>query len=301
MKLTSRFMIGYEIREEIKMQTIKLNNGVAVPVLGFGTFQITDPQEAEMAVREAIQAGYRHIDTAQSYQNEEAVGRRIATSGIDRKELFITTKIWVENTSYDGVMNSFQRSLDRLGLDYVDLLLLHQPYNDTFGAWRAMEELQEQGKIRAIGVSNFSVEQAVNLAEFNQVTPQVNQIEINPFQQQRENIQALKDENISIEAWAPFAEGKNNIFSNPILTKIGDKYGKSVAQVMLRWLVEQGIVVLAKSTKPERMRQNLDIFNFELTDEDRAQIATLNAGESQFFSHADPKMIKWMAGRRLDV
>ncbi|MCT4457753.1 aldo/keto reductase [Lactiplantibacillus paraplantarum] len=283
------------------MQTIKLNNGVAVPVLGFGTFQITDPQEAEMAVREAIQAGYRHIDTAQSYQNEEAVGRGIATSGIDRKELFITTKIWVENTSYDGVMNSFQRSLDRLGLDYVDLLLLHQPYNDTFGAWRAMEELQEQGKIRAIGVSNFSVEQAVNLAEFNQVTPQVNQIEINPFQQQRENIQALKDENISIEAWAPFAEGKNNIFSNPILTKIGDKYGKSVAQVILRWLVEQGIVVLAKSTKPERMRQNLDIFNFELTDEDRAQIATLNAGESQFFSHADPKMIKWMAGRRLDV
>lgn len=301
MELTSRFMIGYEIREEIKMQTIKLNNGVAVPVLGFGTFQITDPQEAEMAVREAIQAGYRHIDTAQSYQNEEAVGRGIATSGIDRKELFITTKIWVENTSYDGVMNSFQRSLDRLGLDYVDLLLLHQPYNDTFGAWRAMEELQEQGKIRAIGVSNFSVEQAVNLAEFNQVTPQVNQIEINPFQQQRENIQALKDENISIEAWAPFAEGKNNIFSNPILTKIGDKYGKSVAQVILRWLVEQGIVVLAKSTKPERMRQNLDIFNFELTDEDRAQIATLNAGESQFFSHADPKMIKWMAGRRLDV
>lgn len=278
MELTSRFMIGYEIREEIKMQTIKLNNGVAVPVLGFGTFQITDPQEAEMAVREAIQAGYRHIDTAQSYQNEEAVGRGIATSGIDRKELFITTKIWVENTSYDGVMNSFQRSLDRLGLDYVDLLLLHQPYNDTFGAWRAMEELQEQGKIRAIGVSNFSVEQAVNLAEFNQVTPQVNQIEINPFQQQRENIQALKDENISIEAWAPFAEGKNNIFSNPILTKIGDKYGKSVAQVILRWLVEQGIVVLAKSTKPERMRQNLDIFNFELTDEDRAQIATLNAG-----------------------
>lgn len=301
MELTSRFMIGYEIREEIKMQTIKLNNGVAVPVLGFGTFQITDPQEAEMAVREAIQAGYRHIDTAQSYQNEEAVGRGIATSGIDRKELFITTKIWVENTSYDGVMNSFQRSLDRLGLDYVDLLLLHQPYNDTFGAWRAMEELQEQGKIRAIGVSNFSVEQAVNLAEFNQVTPQVNQIEINPFQQQRENIQALKDENISIEAWAPFAEGKNNIFSNPILTKIGDKYGKSVAQVILRWLVEQGIVVLAKSTKPERMRQNLDIFNFELTDEDRAQIATLNAGESQFFSHADPKMIKWMVGRRLDV
>lgn len=283
------------------MKTIKLNNAVEVPVLGFGTFQITDPEEAEDAVRNAIQAGYRHIDTAQSYENEGTVGRGIATSGVDRKELFVTTKIWVENTSYKGVMSSFQRSLDRLGLDYMDLLLLHQPYNDTFGAWRALEELQKQGKVRAIGVSNFSVEQAVNLAEFNDVTPQVNQIEINPFQQQTENIQALRDEGISLEAWAPFAEGKNDIFSNPVLTKIGDKYGKSVAQVILRWLVEQDIVVLAKSVKPERMRQNLDIFDFELSDDDKAQIATLNDGESQFFSHADPKMIKWMAGRRLEV
>ncbi|GEO68202.1 aldo/keto reductase [Levilactobacillus acidifarinae] len=283
------------------MKTIKLNNGVEVPVLGFGTFQMTDAQEAEKAVRDAIQAGYRHIDTAQSYMNEEAVGRGIATSGVDRKELFVTTKIWVENTSYDGVMSSFQRSLDRLGLDYVDLLLLHQPYNDTFGAWRAMEELQAQGKIRAIGVSNFSVEQAVNLAEFNDVTPQINQIEINPFQQQTANIVALHDEGMAIEAWAPFAEGKNDIFTNPILTKIGAKYGKSVAQVILRWVIEQDIVVLAKSVKPERMHQNLDIFDFELSDEDKAAIATLNDGASQFFSHADPKMIKWMAGRRLDV
>lgn len=301
MELTSEFMMNYELKEETKMMTVKLNNGVEVPVLGFGTFQITDPAEAEKAVRDAIKAGYRHIDTAQSYQNEEAVGRGIATSGVARKELFITTKIWVENTSYEGVMASFQRSLVRLGLDYVDLLLLHQPYNDTFGAWRAMEELQEQGKIRAIGVSNFSVEQAVNLAEFNKVVPQINQIEINPFQQQSESIDALKDENISIEAWAPFAEGKNDIFHNPVLSKIGEKYGKSVAQVILRWLVEQGIIVLAKSTNPKRMQQNLDIFDFKLTDEDKAQIATLNDGESQFFSHADPKMIKWMAGRRLDV
>lgn len=198
-------------------------------------------------------------------------------------------------------MSSFQRSLDRLGLEYVDLLLLHQPYNDTFGAWRALEELQKQGKVRAIGISNFSVEQAVNLAEFNDVTPQINQIEINPFQQQTNNIQALRDEGISLEAWAPFAEGKNDIFKNPVLTKIGDKYSKSVAQVILRWLIEQDIVVLAKSVKPERMRQNLDVFDFELTDDDKAQIATLNDGESQFFSHADPKMIKWMAGRRLEV
>jgi diketogulonate reductase-like aldo/keto reductase len=283
------------------MKTIKLNNGVEVPILGFGTFQITDPEEAEDAVRDAIQAGYRHIDTAQSYENEGAVGRGIASSGVNRKELFVTTKIWVENTSYKGVMSSFQRSLDRLGLEYVDLLLLHQPYNDTFGAWRALEELQKQGKVRAIGISNFSVEQAVNLAEFNDVTPQINQIEINPFQQQTNNIQALRDEGISLEAWAPFAEGKNDIFNNPVLTKIGDKYGKSVAQVILRWLIEQDIVVLAKSVKPERMRQNLDVFDFELTDDDKAQIATLNDGESQFFSHADPKMIKWMAGRRLEV
>ncbi|WP_342435224.1 aldo/keto reductase [Lactiplantibacillus plantarum] len=283
------------------MKTIKLNNGVEVPILGFGTFQITDPEEAEDAVRDAIQAGYRHIDTAQSYENEGAVVRGIATSGVDRKELFVTTKIWVENTSYKGVMSSFQRSLDRLGLKYVDLLLLHQPYNDTFGALRALEELQKQGKVRAIGISNFSVEQAVNLAEFNDVTPQINQIEINPFQQQTNNIQALRDEGISLEAWAPFAEGKNDIFNNPVLTKIGDKYGKSVAQVILRWLIEQDIVVLAKSVKPERMRQNLDVFDFELTDDDKAQIATLNDGESQFFSHADPKMIKWMAGRRLEV
>ncbi len=283
------------------MKTIKLNNGVEVPVLGFGTFQITDPKEAEEAVRNAIKSGYRHIDTAQSYLNEEAVGRGIKASGVDRKELFITTKIWVENTSYEGVMASFQRSLNRLGLDYVDLLLLHQPYNDTFGAWRAMEELQESGKIRAIGVSNFSVEQAVNLAEFNKVTPQINQIEINPFQQQRDNIRALHDEGIAVEAWAPFAEGKNGIFKNPILTKISDKYGKSVAQIILRWLIEQDIIVLAKSVKPERMLQNLNVFDFELTAEDKAEIVTIDDGESQFFSHADPKMIKWMAGRKLNV
>ncbi|MHA3065911.1 aldo/keto reductase [Lacticaseibacillus saniviri] len=282
------------------MQTVKLNNGVEVPILGFGTYQIPD-EDTEAAVRDAIAAGYRHIDTAQSYLNEEAVGRGIKASGIDRKELFVTTKIWVENTSYDGVMSSFERSLKRLGLDYVDLLLLHQPYNDVYGAWHAMEELQKAGKVRAIGISNFGVDRAVDLTEFNQVTPQINQIEINPFQQQATNIAALREEGIGIEAWAPFAEGKNDIFSNPILTAIGAKYNKSVAQVILRWLVEQGIIVLAKSTKPERMKQNLDVFDFTLTDDDKAQIATLNEGESQFFSHSDPKMIKWMASRHLGV
>lgn len=287
--------------EERQMQTVKLNNGIEIPILGFGTYQITDPKEAEQAVIDAIKVGYRHIDTAQSYMNEEAVGRGIAASGIPREELFITTKIWVENVSYEGVKESFERSLDRLGLNYVDLLLLHQPYNDVYGAWRAMEELQEAGKIRAIGVSNFAVDRAVDLAEFNKVVPQINQIEINPFNQQTKNIEALKAEGIQPEAWAPFAEGKNGIFTNEILTTIGDKYHKSVAQVIVRWLIEQEIVVLAKSVKPERMAENMAVFDFELSEEDKAAIATLNEGESQFFSHADPAMIKWMAGRKMNV
>lgn len=285
----------------IDMQTVKLNNGVEIPILGFGTYQITDPKEVEQAVFEAIQTGYRHIDTAQSYMNEEAVGHGISKAGVPREELFITTKIWVENTSYKGVKSSFQRSLDRLGLDYIDLLLLHQPYNDVYGAWKAMEELQKTGKIRAIGISNFAVDRAIDLAEFNEVAPQVNQIEINPFNQQVKNIAALREEGIMPEAWAPFAEGKNNIFQNETLKKIGKKYNKSVAQVIVRWLVEQNIIVLAKSVKPERMAENIDVFDFSLTDEDKTVIARLNEGESQFFSHADPSIIKWMASRKLDV
>ncbi|MBC1487337.1 aldo/keto reductase [Listeria seeligeri] len=283
------------------MKTVKLNNGVEIPILGFGTYQITEPEEAEKAVREAIKAGYRHIDTAQSYMNEEAVGKGIAESGVPREELFITTKIWVENVSYKGVVTSFERSLHRLGLEYVDLLLIHQPFNDVYGAWLAMEELQKAGKIRAIGISNFAVDKAVDLAEFNEVVPQVNQIEINPFQQQSKNIEALKSEGIMPEAWAPFAEGKNDIFKNPILIKIAKKYNKSVAQVILRWLVEQDIITLAKTVKPERMKENLAIFDFELTEADKNDIATLNEGESQFFSHADPEMIRWMASRKLGV
>ncbi|EAE8348003.1 aldo/keto reductase [Listeria monocytogenes] len=283
------------------MKKVKLNNGVEVPILGFGTYQITDAAEAEQAVKDAIKTGYRHIDTAQSYMNEEAVGRGIAASGVDRKELFITTKIWVENVSYKGVMSSFDRSLKRLGLDYVDLLLIHQPFNDVYGAWIAMEELQASGKIRVIGVSNFSPDRVIDLAAFNEITPQVNQIEVNPFQQQTENLAVLRNEGVAIEAWAPFAEGKNDIFNNPVLTKIGAKYGKSAAQVILRWLVEQDIIVLAKSVKIERMEQNLAIFDFELTEADKEEIASLDQGESQFFSHADPEMVKWMASRKLNV
>lgn len=283
------------------MKTVKLSNGIEVPILGFGTFQITDPKEAEKSVIEAIKAGYRHIDTAQSYMNEEAVGQGITNSGVARDDLFVTTKVWVDKVSYDGVMSSVEGSLERLGLDYIDLLLIHQPYNDVYGAWRAMEELQKQGKVRAIGVSNFGVDRAVDLAAFNEVTPQVNQIEINPFQQQTKNIEALKKEGIIPEAWAPFAEGKNDIFTNPVLEKIGNKYGKSVAQVIIRWLVEQDIIVLAKTVKPERMVENLNVFDFELTEDDKTQIATLNQGESQFFSHYDPEMIKWMASRNLNI
>lgn len=283
------------------MKTIKLNNGVEIPILGFGTYQITEPEEAEKAIIEAIKAGYRHIDTAQSYMTEEAVGKGIAKSGVSRDELFITTKIWVENVSYKGVVSSFERSLHRLGLEYVDLLLIHQPFNDVYGAWLAMEELQKEGKIRAIGVSNFAVDKAVDLAEFNEVIPQVNQIEINPFQQQTKNIEAMKSEGIMPEAWAPFAEGKKDIFNNPILIEIAKKYNKSVAQVILRWLVEQDIITLAKTVKPERMKENLAIFDFELTEEDKNDIAKLNEGESQFFSHADPEMIRWMASRKLGI
>lgn len=282
------------------MKTISFPSGVDIPILGYGTFQITDPEEAENSVISAIQAGYRHIDTAQSYMNEEAVGRGIKNSGVSRKDIFLTTKIWVENTTYNGVLTSFEESLERLDMDYVDLLLLHQPYNDTFGAWRAMEELLEQGKVRAIGVSNFSADQVVNLATFNEISPQINQIEVNPFHQQSEYIDLLKEEGIVPEVWAPFAEGMNNIFENEVLEKIAQKHNKSVAQVILRWLVEQDIVVLAKSVHPERMEENLAIFDFSLDDDDKKQIKALDQETSQFFNHKDPEIIKNMATRKLD-
>lgn len=282
------------------MKTIKLNETIEIPALGFGVFQIPQEQTKD-AVVNAIQAGYRHIDTAQSYMNETEVGEGIKASGIDRSELFITTKVWIENVNYEDTLKSIERSLERLQLDYIDLVLIHQPYNDVYGSWKALEELQENGKIKAIGVSNFGVDRVVDLGIHNKVQPQVNQIEINPFHQQENEVQSLQKEGVLVEAWAPFAEGKNNLFSNETLQNIGDKYGKSIAQVVLRWLVERDIVVLAKSVNPERMKQNLDIFDFELTDEDTAQIATLDSNDSQFFSHADPEMIKALTSRRLDV
>lgn len=282
------------------MKTIKLNETIEIPALGFGVFQIPQEQTKD-AVVNAIKAGYRHIDTAQSYMNETEVGEGIKASGVDRSELFITTKVWIENVNYEDTLKSIDRSLERLQLDYIDLVLIHQPYNDVYGSWKALGELQESGKIKAIGVSNFGVDRVVDLSIHNKVQPQVNQIEINPFHQQEDEVQSLQKEGVLVEAWAPFAEGKNNLFSNETLQNIGDKYGKSIAQVVLRWLVERDIVVLAKSVNPERMKQNLDIFDFELTDEDKAQITTLDSNDSQFFSHADPDMIKALTSRRLDV
>lgn len=282
------------------MNHIEISKDVKIPVLGFGVFQIPQEQTAE-AVKEAIKAGYRHIDTAQSYLNETEVGQGIEASGIDRSELFITTKVWIENVNYEDTIKSIERSLQRLNLDYIDLVLIHQPYNDVYGSWRALEELKETGKIKAIDVSNFGVDRIVDLGIHNQIQPQVNQIEINPFHQQEEQVAALQQENVVVEAWAPFAEGKNQLFQNQLLQAIADKYNKSIAQVILRWLVERDIVVLAKSVNPERMAQNLDIFDFELTEEDKQQIATLEESNSQFFSHADPEMIKVLTSRELDV
>lgn len=282
------------------MKNIEISKDVKIPVLGFGVFQIPQ-EETKNAVIEAIKAGYRHIDTAQSYLNETEVGQGIKASGVDREALFITTKVWIENVNYEDTLKSIDRSLERLDIDYIDLVLIHQPYNDVYGSWRALEELKEQGKIRAIGVSNFGIDRVVDLGINNSIQPEVNQIEINPFHQQEEQVTALQKENVVVEAWAPFAEGKNNLFQNEILQEIGNKYDKSIAQVILRWLVERDIVVLAKSVNPERMAQNLDIFDFELTDEDKNKIATLEESNSQFFSHADPEMIKALSSRKLNV
>ena len=276
------------------MQNITLNNGVQIPVLGFGVFQIP-PAETAQAVAEAIKAGYRHIDTAQAYMNEAEVGQGVKQSGVPREEIFITSKVWVENYGYEAAKASLDRSLGRLNLDYIDMVLIHQPYGDSYGTWRALEEYQAAGKIRAIGVSNFSPVRTVDLGLFNKVMPQANQIEINPFQQKNDEVAALQAEGITVEAWAPFAEGKNDIFHNPVLSKIGAKYGKSVAQVITRWLVERGIIVLAKSTKPERMAENLNVFDFALSDEDKAEIAKLDGTFAAIVNHDTVNNLKRIA------
>ena len=283
------------------MQTVKLNNGVEIPILGFGVFQITDPAECERSVVDAIQTGYSHIDTAASYQNEDAVGRGIRQSGVARENLFITTKLWIQSNGYEGTLKAFERSLNRLQLDYIDLYLIHQPFGDVYGEWRAMEELYGQGKVRAIGLSNFLPDRIMDLMIHNKITPAVNQIEVNPFHQRIDTQQFLQDNNVHIEAWAPFAEGRNNIFQNELLLSIGAKYQKSVAQVILRWVTQRGIIALAKSTRKERMMENINVFDFELSAEDMAAITTLDTKTSSFFDHRDPEKVKWLGERKLDV
>ncbi|MHA3056104.1 aldo/keto reductase [Acinetobacter sp. ANC 4633] len=283
------------------MQTVKLNNGVEMPLAGFGVFQMNDRQECEQAVLHAIDAGYRLIDTAASYQNETEVGNAIRQSNIARDELFVTTKLWLQDTNYEGAKAQFERSLNRLQMDYVDLYLIHQPIGDVHGAWRAMEELHAAGKIRAIGVSNFHPDRLADLIAFNQVVPAVNQVEVNPFQQQLQAVPWMQSRGIQPEAWAPFAEGRNNLFNHPVLQKIGQKYGKSIGQVVLRWLLQRNVVSLAKSVRLERLQENINIFDFELSVEDINQITALDTATSSFFSHRDPAMIEWLTSRKLDV
>lgn len=283
------------------MQTVKLNNGVEIPILGFGVFQITDPADCERTVADAIQTGYRHIDTAASYQNEEAVGKGIQRSGVAREDLFITTKLWIQSQGYEGALRAFERSLKRLQLEYIDLYLIHQPFGDVYGEWRAMEELVAQGKVRAIGVSNFSPDRIMDLMVHNRITPAVNQIEVNPFHQQIDTQKFLQDNTIQVEAWAPFAEGRNHIFQNELLLSIAANHNKSVAQVILRWVVQRGIIALAKTTSKARMVENISVFDFELSAEELAAIATLDTKTSSFFDHRDPAMVKWLGERKLDV
>ena len=283
------------------MQTVKLSNGVEIPILGFGVFQITDSAECERCVVDAIQIGYSHIDTAASYQNEEAVGKGIKQSGVAREKLFITTKLWIQRNGYEDTLRAFENSLKRLQLDYIDLYLIHQPYGDVYGEWRAMEELYQQGKVRAIGVSNFHPDRIMDLMVHNKITPAVNQIEVNPFQQQIDTQKFLQDNSVQVEAWAPFAEGRNDIFQNELLLSIAAKHYKSVAQVILRWIVQRGIIALAKTTHKERMIENISVFDFELGAEDVAAIATLDTKTSSFFDHRNPEMVKWLGERKLDV
>ncbi|MDM0066117.1 aldo/keto reductase [Variovorax sp. J31P207] len=283
------------------MQQVTLNNGIQMPILGFGVFQIADPKECERSVVDAIEVGYRLIDTAASYMNEEAVGNGLRASGVAREDLFVTSKLWVQDAGYERTRLAIDKSLRRLQLDYLDLYLIHQPYNDVHGAWRAMQEAYKAGKLRAIGLSNFQPDRLMDIQAFNEVPPAVNQIEINPFHQQAESVGFLLDNGVQAEAWAPFAEGRNHLFENEDLAAIGAMHGKSVGQVVLRWLVQRGIVSLAKSVRKERMVENLDVFDFQLDDPDMARIAKLDTATSSFFSHRDPAIVKWMSERRLDV
>jgi len=283
------------------MDHVTLNNGLRMPLVGFGVFQIADAAECERSVGYAIEAGYRLIDTAASYLNEEAVGRGLRASGVPREELFVTTKLWVQDAGYERTLQAIDRSLAKLRLDYLDLYLIHQPFGDVHGAWRAMEQAQRAGKLRAIGVSNFHPDRLMDITAFNEIAPAVNQIEINPFHQQAESVAFMRELGVQPEAWAPFAEGRNGLFTNATLVALSRKHGKSVAQVVMRWLVQRGVVALAKSVRKDRMAENLAVFDFALDDDDMTRIASLETGQSAFFSHRDPAIVKWMAERRLEI
>ena len=283
------------------MEKVILNNGVEMPILGFGVYQITDAHECEYAVLNALETGYRLIDTAAAYLNEEAVGKAIKKSGFPREELFITTKLWVQDTGYDKTKKAFEKSLQKLQLDYLDLYLIHQPYGDVYGAWRAMEELYKEGKIKAIGVSNFHPDRVMDLIVHNEIAPAVNQIETHPFHQQIETQQFLQENGVQIESWGPFAEGRNHIFENKLLLSLANKYSKSVAQIILRWLIQRGVVVIPKSARKQRIDENFNVFDFALTEEDMNEIRGLDTKESLFFDHRNPKMVKTLGEVKLDI
>lgn len=274
------------------MEFVELNNGVKMPVLGYGVYQVTQ-EECERCVLDALEVGYRSIDTAQSYFNEIQVGNAIQKSGIAREDIFLTTKVWIEHYGYEQAKASVLESMEKLQTDYLDLCLLHQPFSDYYGAYRALEDLQTEGKIRAIGVSNFYVDRLIDIASFARTVPQVNQVETHPFNQQTEAKKYMDKYGVQIEAWAPFGEGRGDMFLNPVISEIGTKYGKTIAQTILRWHIQKGVVVIPKSTHKERMAENFNVFDFSLTDEDMAAINALDKAESSFFSHYDPAMVEW--------
>ena len=275
------------------MQTVRLSNGVEMPVLGYGVYQVT-PEECERCVSDALSVGYRMIDTAQAYYNEEGVGNAVKKSGIPREELFIVTKVWISNAGYERAKASIDESLRKLQTDYIDLLLIHQPFGDYYGTWRAMEEAYKAGKLRTIGVSNFYPDRFIDLAEFSDIKPMVNQVETHVFNQQIEPQRIMEQYGTRIMSWGPFAEGRNNFFGNETLTTVGTKYHKSTAQTALRYLIQRGVIVIPKSVRKERMQQNFDVFDFTLSDEDMQQIRSLDLGHSLFFSHYDPQTVKWL-------